>query len=163
MSQSPGTPQTPHTPYTNSSGTPGSNQAFTPHAGYSVSEPEPFPNPVIRRSVMKKLNVLMNNGTIEKRTAIDSGSGKVYELGAQLKKAIFGQVVHAILLRPLDADNFARTETEMAIKIYSKKILRALQGKTQENPLMEITALQFIGKLSPSCKVLFIFLPSFLC
>eukprot|EP01034_Spumella_vulgaris_P029975 gene29975-37119_t len=33
MSQSPGTPQTPHTPYTNSSGTPGSNQAFTPHAG----------------------------------------------------------------------------------------------------------------------------------
>ncbi len=142
MSTAPSTPMTPQS----MPGTPSLlNIPFTPH-GYAYSEPEPFPNPIIRRSVMKKVNVLLNNGsTIEKRTAIESGSGKCYELGTQLKKAIFGQVVHAILLRPLDADNYVRTEVEMAIKIYSKKILRALQGKTQENPLMEITALQFIG------------------
>lgn len=58
--------------------------------------------------------------------------------------------MHAIMLRPLGGDNFARTETEVAIKVYSKKTLRALQGKTQENPLMEITALQFITDDHPN-------------
>jgi ABC-type multidrug transport system fused ATPase/permease subunit len=33
-----------------------------------------------------------------------------------------------------------------AIKIYSRHQLRQLQGRTAENPLNEITALQFIGK-----------------
>jgi hypothetical protein len=41
---------------------------------------------------------------------------------------------------------FQRTGEQMAIKVYNKKILRSLQGRTQENPLMEITALQFIGQ-----------------
>ena len=122
----------------------------TPLSSFAVSEPESFPNPIIRRSAMRKLNVVLANGSIEKKSAIDAGSGRYYELGAQIRKAIFGYVIHAVLLRPIDGENFVRTESEMAIKVYSKKILRALQGKTQENPLMEITALQFIGDEHPN-------------
>jgi len=119
--------------------------------GIVVSEPESFPNPIIRRSAIRTLNVLTNNDTsIERKTVIDSGSGKLYELGTMLKKAIFGQVVHAVLLRPVENDNYVRTEHELAIKVYSKRMLRTLQGRTQENPLMEITALQFIGDVHPN-------------
>lgn len=117
----------------------------------AVAEPESFPNPIIRKSSIRKVNIVLPNGSVlEKRTIIDSTFGRQYELGAQLKKAIFGQVMHAILLRPLGGDNFARTDSEVAIKVYSKKTLRALQGKTQENPLMEITALQFISDAHPN-------------
>lgn len=120
------------------------------NAAQSATQPESFPNPTIRRSTIRKLNVSIRNPisnviTIEEKSVIESGSGNLYELGSVLKKAIFGQVVHAILLKRINEDTLFRTESYRAIKIYSKRILRSLQGKTQENPLMEISALQFIG------------------
>lgn len=76
----------------------------------------------------------------------------MYEVGRQLKRAIFGQVIHAILLvpSPEGGDLFVRTLSQMAIKIYYKDTLRALQGRTEENPLREITALQFVGDNHPN-------------
>ena len=50
----------------------------------TVSDPEQFPNPVIRRSTVRKLNVLVND-MIEKKNVIDSGSG-MYEVGRTLKR-----------------------------------------------------------------------------
>lgn len=96
---------------------------------------------------------------MEKRAIIESGSGHFYEIGTTLKKAIFGQVVRALLLAPSpgntplnngENDTFVRTDQERAIKIYSKRTLRALQGRTAENPLIEITALQYIGDNHPN-------------
>ncbi len=113
-------------------------------------ESDPFPDPVFKRSTIRKLNVLMQDNTIQKRTSIDNGSGQFYEIGKQLKKAIFGQVVHAMELKYLGNDQFLRTGKELAIKVYSKKTLRQYAGKTQEDPLREISALQFIGDEHPN-------------
>jgi serine/threonine protein kinase len=99
------------------------------------------------------------NGVPERKAIIESGSGKFYEIGVTLKKAIFGQVVHAHLLvagpanspgNNAETDVFERTEHQRAIKVYSKRVLRAQQGRTAENPLTEITALQFIGDNHPN-------------
>jgi serine/threonine protein kinase len=166
-----------------------------------VADPEPFPNPIIRRSHLRKVRVRITDTIIEQRLVIHSGSGKFYEIGATLKKAIFGHVIHAIQVIPSseststssassghssvsssgmpplpppapqaniapggnngnqagtgaggggDDQLFFRTNQQMAIKVYSKRILRQLQGRTQENPLMEITALQYIGNTHPN-------------
>ena len=123
-----------------------------------ATQPEPFPDPVIRASKFRRVNVFVN-GQLERKAVIESGSGRFYEIGTTLKKAIFGQVVHAHLLSPSPSnttsngsenDTFTRTEHQRAIKIYSKRTLRALQGRTAENPLVEITALQFIGDNHPN-------------
>lgn len=123
-----------------------------------ATQPEPFPDPIIRASKFRRVNVYVN-GQLEKKAVIESGSGNFYEIGTTLKKAIFGQVVLALLIRPSasntpgnnsDTDTFERTSEERAIKIYSKRTLRALQGRTAENPLVEITALQFIGDSHPN-------------
>lgn len=122
------------------------------------TQPEPFPDPIIRASKFRRVNVLIN-GQLELKAVIESGSGRFYEIGTTLKKAIFGQVVIALVIVPSpgntpgnngENDTFQRTSDERAIKIYSKRTLRALQGRTAENPLVEITALQFIGDNHPN-------------
>jgi hypothetical protein len=118
-----------------------------------VADPEPFPNPIIRRSHLRKVNIRISDVVVEQKLVIHSLSGKFYEIGATLKKAIFGHVIHAILLKTSEtpnSDEFVRTNQQMAIKVYSKRMLRQLQGRTQENPLMEITALQYIGNDHPN-------------
>jgi hypothetical protein len=123
-----------------------------PKAHPAVAEPEPFPNPIIRRSHLRKVNIRITDTIVEQKLIIHSLSGRFYEIGATLKKAIFGHVIHAILLKPSESnpDEFQRTNQQMAIKVYSKRMLRQLQGRTQENPLMEITALQYIGNDHPN-------------
>ena len=117
-----------------------------------VAEPEPFPHPIIRRSHLRRVHIRITETVMEQKTVIHSGSGNVYEIGATLKKAIFGHVIHAIQLIPSESnpDEFRRSDKQMAIKVYSKRMLRQLQGRTQENPLMEITALQYIGNDHPN-------------
>mgnify|MGYP003709925343 CR=1 FL=1 len=110
-----------------------------------ATQPESFPDPLIRASKFRRVNVFVN-GCLERRAVIESGSGNFYEIGTTLKKAIFGQVVQALLITPSSGnsagnngenDTFVRTAEERAIKIYSKRTLRALQGRTAENPLIE--------------------------
>lgn len=117
-----------------------------------VADPEPFPHPTIRRSHLRRVNIRITDTVVEQKTVIHSGSGRVYEIGATLKKAIFGHVIHSILIAPSETnpEEFRRTNQQMAIKVYSKRLLRQLQGRTQENPLMEITALQYIGNDHPN-------------
>jgi serine/threonine protein kinase len=115
---------------------------------------ETFPSPLIVRSAMIRLKVRIAPNMVESRVVMHSGSGRIYEIGSTLKKAIFGQVVRAVVLQPVVdeevKDEYIRTNQQMAIKIYSKRILRQLQGRTQENPLAEITALQYIGNGHPN-------------
>lgn len=109
-----------------------------------MANPEPFPNPIIRRCVVRQMEVLVSNQIVQTK-AIESGSGRSYEIGRTLKKALFGQVIHAVILAPNDNGHYTRTDSHMAIKVFSKRSLNALQGRTEENPLREITALQFLG------------------
>lgn len=109
-----------------------------------MADPEPFPNPIIRRCVVRQMEVLVSNQIVQTK-AIESGSGRSYEIGRTLKKALFGQVIHAVILAPNGSGHYIRTDSHMAIKVFSKRSLRAFQGKTEENPLREITALQFLG------------------
>eukprot|EP01039_Chlorochromonas_danica_P008659 gene8659-9540_t len=124
------------------------------HNGAPLADPEPFPNPVIRRCLVKRFKIRLAENIVEAKPVLETASGHFYEIGSTLKKAIFGQVIHAILLKrdeSLAPDTvFDRTAEQMAIKIYSKRVLRSLQGKVQENPLMEITAMQFVGPDHPN-------------
>jgi serine/threonine protein kinase len=125
--------------------------AFDSTSNHPICDPEPFPNPVIRRSVVRRVPVRLSDSQTERRPVVESASGHVYEIGSTLKKAIFGQVIHGILLHREEGDDvYIRSCQEVAIKIYSKRTLRTLQGRVQENPLMEITAMQFIGSHHPN-------------
>lgn len=110
-----------------------------------------FPTPQFKLCAVRKVNILTKKNTaVERKSALDNNDGRLYEIGSLLKKAIFGQVVHAIGLQQLDDGNFVRTNQEFAIKVYSKRALVAANGRTQENPLREISALQYIGDNHPN-------------
>lgn len=113
----------------------------------AAETPLAFPAPVIRQSAMRKLKIAFSEHEIVERPAIESASGKCYELGRILKEAIYGQVCHAILLTCIQEGVYQRAYpvTQLAIKVYSKARLRAFHGKTQENPVKELSAMQFIG------------------
>lgn len=111
----------------------------------------PFPNPMIRQCQRVRVEVRNDDGDGEAHMAI-SVQDRHYELSDEpIRKAIFGQVLFGILLEPIPGTSlFSRTRQEVAIKVYYRDRLRSLQGRTQENPLMEITALQFLGDSHPA-------------
>lgn len=124
--------------------------------GVPVADPLPFPNPAIRPCQRVRVLVVDDDDdemepNIQQRPALQV-QGRLYEIGDEpIRKAIFGQVLYGILLEAVPGkDHFARTSSEVAIKVYYRDRLRSLQGRTQENPLMEITALQFLGDTHPA-------------
>lgn len=116
-----------------------------------VGAPIPFPQPVIRRGVMRKCNVTITdrNGQtrIEERVVLHTESNGFYELGRILKEAIYGQVNHAIVLviRPDGMYYRASPVVQCAIKVYGKQRLISMANTTQEHPLAELSTMQFIG------------------
>jgi len=118
----------------------------------AATQPEPFPPPHVHSSRVRRLSIRAADGRVEVRPVIQSQSGAFYEVGTLLKRAIFGQVVRALVVLPDDneANVWVRTDEHRAIKIYSKSKLRQQAGRTVENPVVEITALQFIGDAHPN-------------
>lgn len=96
----------------------------------------------------------------EKVNVLFSSSGARYELGRTLKRAIYGVVIHATLLSPVissvngasqqAARYFRRTTLSYAIKIFSKELIYQLSQKSKENPLHELSVLQYIGDSFPN-------------
>ena len=86
--------------------------------------PLAFPVPVIRQCVMRRVQVRVSAQDIVERAAVESVSGKCYELGRTIKEAIYGQVCHAILLVCVQEALYERTFPiqQLAIKVYSKGI-----------------------------------------
>ena len=86
--------------------------------------PLAFPVPVIRQSVMRRVQVRVSAQDIIERAAVESASGKCYELGRTIKEAIYGQVCHAILLVCVQEALYERAfpVQQLAIKVYSKGI-----------------------------------------
>lgn len=112
-------------------------------------QPLPFPEPKIVEGGIKRLKVNVNGATQE-RTCIVSSSGAVYELGRMLKEAIYGQVHSGCTLNQMDEETFQRTSKLVAVKIISKSKLNQMQGTTQEDPIKEIAALQYVGNNHPN-------------
>jgi serine/threonine protein kinase len=65
-------------------------------------------------------------------------------------------VNHGILVVAGADGSFARSNPpiEVAIKVYIRARLRQILGRTQENPLFEIAAMQFIGTHCHCCRLL---------
>jgi serine/threonine protein kinase len=110
--------------------------------------PVAFPPPQIKPSVLRKIQVLISPQEVKDSSALESSAGNVYELGRCLKEAIYGQVCYAVRLNRLQEGVYERDFPlqQFAIKVYSKQRLRAYHGKTQENPVKELSAMQFIGE-----------------
>jgi serine/threonine protein kinase len=116
-----------------------------------ATQPQNFPTALVHSAQVKRVSIRVQGG-VEVRRVIHSQSGTYYEVGGLLKKAIFGQVVRAVVLAPdaKEGNVWVRSDQHRAIKIYSKALVRQMRGSTVENPLMEIPALQFIGDDHPN-------------
>jgi serine/threonine protein kinase len=136
--------------------------------GLTVGDPIPFPNPAIRPSSKGKalvytdddeeddFNRRYHSDPVPEERPVLIVQEHYYEVSEEpIRKAIFGQVLFGILLELTGQHShgnqpiFRRSSTEVAIKVYYRDRLRSLQGRTQENPLMEITALQYLGDGHP--------------
>jgi len=119
-------------------------------------QPIPFPMPTIRQAVLKKISLQLQPDKVVQKSALTTDSGSVYEIGRVLKDAIYGHVYHAVLVLRLDnpsgaapADGtqvFARTTPlqQVAIKVYSKQRIREYRGRTQEDPIKELSSMQYL-------------------
>jgi serine/threonine protein kinase len=112
-------------------------------------EPIPFPEPTILEGGISRLQVQVGEN-VQDRTCITSSSGAVYELGRMLKEAIYGQVHSGCTLELVENNIYKRTSKLVAVKIISRSRLSQLQGTTQEDPIKEIAALQFVGNDHPN-------------
>ena len=113
--------------------------------------PIDFPDPVINEGGVRRLRVQVH-GNIQERTCIVSTAGSYYELGRMLKEAIYGQVHSGCVLERVGNEEnlYKRTPKLVAIKIISRARLAQLEGTTQEDPIKEIAALQFVGNNHPN-------------
>lgn len=112
-------------------------------------QPVDFPDPVILEGGVRRLQVQVGANTQE-RTCIVSSSGSVFELGRMLKEAIYGQVHSGCTLELVEENLYRRTANLVAVKIISRARLAQLSGTTQEDPIKEIAALQFVGNNHPN-------------
>lgn len=125
-----------------------------------IGEVVPFPNPRLGLAKMQRLQVLENTETgnriVDKvvlMTAQPQGNNTVirryYEVGRLLREAIYGQVNLAYLLRVHEnGGSLSRAipPTLCAIKIYGKVKIEEQITRSQENPISEMGAMQFIGQ-----------------
>ena len=117
-----------------------------------VAPPDTFPTPVIvTAGVSRRIRVDATSGEQHEVTVLgpeqDSLERNYYEITRVIRTAIFGSVHHAVRLLPHEDGSF-RYELplrEFAIKVYNRARLRELQGTTQENPLVEIAAMQALA------------------
>ena len=102
-----------------------------------------FPRPEVHNSTVRRVQL---NGNLH--DVLETITGNFYEFGRTLKQAIYGFVVHAMAVTKNPDSSYTRTQPlrQFAIKIYTRQKLRELRGNTQENPFMEIAALQYLGR-----------------
>ena len=123
--------------------------------------PIDFPIPEVKQATLRKVFLVLGTDKIVSRSALETSNGNVYEIGRVLKDAIYGHVYHAILLyhQPNAAnvdsmngsngsDSYycrANPLQQVAIKAYSKERIREYRGRTQENPIKELSSMQYLG------------------
>lgn len=120
-------------------------------ASPKVALPEAFPTPVILLASVGRRIRVDASGEQHEVTVLgpetDSLERNYYEITRVIRTAIFGSVHHAVRLLPQEDGTFRYElpHREFAIKVYNRSRLRDLQGSTQENPLVEIAAMQTLS------------------
>lgn len=131
-----------------SSGTTTSASVSPP--GGAVRSPIAFPAPRIVRSALIRVRVLLDDGRIVEKNAVHSESGALYVLDRDIKRAIYGRVMLGYPVLINEAGLFRKSGTNVAIKVITEANLRQFHGISQEDPIKEMSALDFIGHHVPS-------------
>lgn len=114
-----------------------------------------LPNPYIFTAVIRNENVLEDphnsNSPVFTVQVLCSHSKARYELGEIIKRTIYGAVVHGVILEPVQGEEglYQRTETDVAIKVYGKHIIASHISRSREQPLNEMSILQYLGNHHP--------------
>lgn len=116
---------------------------------FPISDLEDFPNPEIQNCTRVQVKIQQSDMSYIDSMALSSNN-VFYELGSVIKNSIYGYVISSVRLVQQNNVFIRDTSKKYAIKVYFRTKLRELAGKTQEHPLMEITALQFIGNKNPN-------------
>lgn len=125
------------------------------HGRYNelIGDPVSFPAPVVMNGRKMNLSVITNpNNPPVDRVVLHTQTNKFYEFGRLLKEAIYGQVQHGIMLTLNDGklarvlNDTLQPATPVAIKVYKKANIRALRRRSQENPVQELSVMQYIGQ-----------------
>lgn len=114
-----------------------------------MDTPKAFPDPVIHRGDTGFLKIKSGDASHQECPGIISSSGMAYEFGQVIKDAIYGQVLVGVIVQPVSADLYARSETIVAVKKISFQKMSDI-GVTFEDPMKEIAALQFLGNSHPN-------------
>lgn len=113
----------------------------------SICNPQTFPVPKVSGCVVESRRVLSLNDLITEKTVVSTAEGNIYEIGRHIKDTIFGRVHHANYLRTsAEPDILVRDETKgpVAIKIFFRDKLFKRTPDNQEDPVKEISVLQYI-------------------
>lgn len=113
-----------------------------------MDNPIDFPDPIIHRGDTGFLK-LKSGESFQECPGIISSSGMAYEFGQVIKDAIYGEVLVGVIVQPVNAELYARTETIVAVKKISFEKMNNI-GVTFEDPMREIAALQFLGNTHPN-------------
>lgn len=111
-----------------------------------AAAPQPFPPPEFRSCSVRRIRVRTLAGDFENVLAIFSNSGSIYEIGRQLKEAIYGSVHCSCLLQEVSENSYTRTPQLAAVKIIKASNLRQLHGRHREDPMAEIACMQYIAR-----------------
>ena len=111
-----------------------------------ISAPIQFSNPQILTCVLNSKPVLCDSNRVTDKLVLQTESGRFYEIGRPIRETIFGHVSHALELRLSHGDILVRMDPlqHVAVKVYMRQKLRELSGRTQENPVKEMAAMQFL-------------------
>jgi serine/threonine protein kinase len=107
-----------------------------------------------------RIRVALDDNRVVEKNAIHSESGALYVLDRDIKKAIYGKVMLGFPVLSNESGFFRRSGTPVAIKVVTEANLRQFHGISQEDPIKEISALDFIGHHVPSIVPPFI--PSYI-
>jgi serine/threonine protein kinase len=112
---------------------------------------EDFPQAIIGNCVIRSQLVLTSSNDVSYKEVLTCDSGNLYELSIQIAESLFGNVYKGYCLHLANSyDNFFRRGREVAIKTYPLDAILSKDRQLLEDPLKEISALQFIGCNHPN-------------
>ena len=114
--------------------------------GQPVAWPISFPDPVLPSARLFRARIWYAEDRLIEKNAIQSESGRFYELDRTLKNAIYGKVVLGFVIqpRPQNDGTFVHSGERVAIKLISKERFEAVRHQTQEHPDKEMAVLCYL-------------------
>ena len=122
------------------------------HIDQAVALPLDLPKPIIHSCTTKLCDVYDPGGVISQIEILLSDDGRAYKVEDRiLKETIFGSVHCGFCLSALEVgEGYAYDHNSLvAVKKYSKETIKNKGITTQENPLKEFAAMQFLGNDNP--------------